>query len=922
MDAHTWQRVRELFEQALERPADERDAFLATACTGDPVLRKEVETLLRADAESVATAALGADNPDLVQAIDADASERERARLAGARIGAWRLLREIGRGGMGAVWLAERADGEYAQQAAVKLVRSGWDVDTLLQRFRAERQILATLNHPNIAHLLDGGVADDGKPYLVLEYVDGASIGEYCDERRLAIAQRLELFLAVCDAVAHAHRSLVVHRDLKPSNILVDRDGQVKLLDFGIAKLLEPGADGHVTATALRAFTPEYAAPEQIRGRPVTTGVDVHALGLLLYELLTGRRPYRTTASTPAAYEQAILTEEPPRPSRVATEPNADAAARARARNLQPMALRARLRGDLDAIVLKALRKEPEQRYVSVEAMADDVRAFLAQAPVKARRGNFSYRATRFMQRHALAAGLALFALVSLVGGLGVAVWQAERARAQRDVAEAEARKSGAVVEFLTRVFAEAEPGQNDGKDPSASELLGRGIARIDEQTDLDPATRAALLVAMGRAHSRLGDGSFVQDLMQRALDSARTSGNPRAEIDTRIALASALSTNSRYEETLAEYGEVRRMIVAHGIDDPLLLARVDSSTGIALGNLDRNAEAWPYLERALAVRTQRLGPLSDDVAHMLPVTAVTLNVLGRPADALPLIEPSYRAAQAATDLPLARKAMIIHAYSLAMGHARRHVEAEQLCREALATIEQVYGKGDPRTVSALISWGVSLRNLKRYRESALVMEDVLAVLRTHLPADHRRIADALVNVGSIHTLAGDPARAIGYLEESLAICERRKEADGRTAARAIVALAKAFEGQGDYMRALEQATRAVSFTTGARAHLAGTTAAGTRLQHARLLLRTGGMPVDCAPIFDVLAIDPLEVAVRTEATILAAACDDDNGRVSNAKSRLAALPTDEDAFTVVGPYAIERLRQLRRSHGEPASLR
>jgi serine/threonine-protein kinase len=911
MQADTWQRVREVFERASELPAAERSAYLEHACAGDPAIRREVEALLQADSESASTAALAAGHPDLVDAINVDAREREREHLAGRRIGAWRLLREIGRGGMGAVWLAERADGEYAQQAAVKLVRSGWDVDTLLQRFRAERQILATLSHPNIAHLIDGGVGDDGSPYLVLEYVDGAWIGEYCDQRRLAIAQRLELFLAVCDAVAHAHRSLVVHRDLKPSNILVDRDGQVKLLDFGIAKLLEAG-DGSTTATALRAFTPEYAAPEQIQGRPVTTGVDVHALGLLLYELLTGRRPYRATASTPAAYEQAILTEEPPRPSRVASQVSAESLALAQARSLAPATLHARLRGDLDAIVLKALRKEPAQRYASVEAMAEDVRAFLSQTPVKARRGNFSYRATRFLQRHALAAALAAAALLSLLGGLGATLWQADRARAQRDVAEAEARKSGAVVEFLTRVFSEAEPGQNDGKDPTASELLARGIARIDEQTDLDPATRAALLVAMGRAHSRLGDGTFVQGLMRRALESAQASGDVRAEIDTRIALASSMSTNSRYDDTLAEYREVRRMIQAHGIDDPLLLARVDSSTGIALGNLDRNAEAWPYLERALEVRLQRLGPLSDDVAHMLPVTAVTLKALGRPADAIPLIEPSYRAAQSATDLPLARKAMVIHAYSLAMGNAQRYAEAEQLCLEALRTIEQVYGNGDPRTVSAMISWGVSLRNLKRYRESAVVMEDVLAVMKQHLPADHRRIAEALVNAGSISMLAGDPARAVGLLEESLAISARRDEMEGRTAARAIVALAKALEDQGDHARALEQASRALAFTSGARAHFAGAAAAGPRLQHARLLLRAGGMPIDCAPIIDVLAIGGISESVRTEATILAAACDADNGRAADAKSRLAPVPTDDDAFSDVSAYARERLAQLR----------
>ncbi|MEO7755909.1 MAG: serine/threonine-protein kinase, partial [Dokdonella sp.] len=596
MDSHAWQRVRELFDRAVELPTAERAAFLDDACAGEAEIRGEVEAMLRADADAVATSALVNANPELVDALNAQAREHERDALIGRRIGAWRLQREIGRGGMGAVYLAERDDGEYVQQAAVKLVRAGWDAEALLQRFRDERQILATLNHPNIARLLDGGMAEDGKPFLVLEYVDGSTLAAYSDSRRLGIAQRLALFLAVCDAVAHAHRSLVVHRDLKPSNILVDVDGQVKLLDFGIAKLLQPGTAGTATATALRAVTPEYAAPEQIQGRPVTTGVDVHALGLLLYELLTGRRPYGASGSTPAAYEQAILTQEPPRPSRTAVQADDQTAAFAQARSLQPASLRARLRGDLDAIVLKALRKEPAQRYASVEAMADDVRAYLAQSPVKARRGNFSYRTTRFLQRHALATGLALIALLSLVGGFGIAVWQARVAGEQRDMAQSEARKSGAVVDFLTGVFADADPANTDGRNPTATDLLAQGVASIDAQTDLDPATRSALLVAMGRAHTGLGDGKAVQALMERALEAAVTSGSVRAQINARIALASAMSTNSHYQDTLEQYGVVRRMIADNRIDEPLLLARVDSSTGIALSNLDRAEEAWPYL--------------------------------------------------------------------------------------------------------------------------------------------------------------------------------------------------------------------------------------------------------------------------------------------------------------------------------------
>lgn len=400
MDIATWQQVRKLFEEALALPVEQRAAFLDQACNSTAV-RAEVDALLLADGRpDSATLAMEALAPDLIGAIDDARVAAERDLWTGARLGAWRLLREIGRGGMGAVYLAERADGAYQQQAAIKLVHSAWDTSDLLRRFSAERQILAALNHPNIARLLDGGATDDGKPFLVLEYVDGAHLGKHCDQRRLAIPERLRIFLDVCRAVAFAHRYLVVHRDLKPSNIMIDTTGQVKLLDFGIARLLH----SDTAISAVRAFTPDYAAPEQVRGEVVTTGVDIYALGMLLYELLTGRRAYVFSASTPAAYEQAILTQEPERPSYAAARTDPNASHLAQARVLAPHALSAYLRGDLDAIVLKALRKEPAQRYASVEDMAADIERHLQRRPVLARRGNWRYVTGRFLRRHALAA--------------------------------------------------------------------------------------------------------------------------------------------------------------------------------------------------------------------------------------------------------------------------------------------------------------------------------------------------------------------------------------------------------------------------------------------------------------------------------------------------------------------------------------
>lgn len=387
MNATEWKKVRELFESALELAEVARTPWLKAACAGDVQLQKQVQELLDADAEQQLQALTSIEGiaPELLVAItetnEADAAQA----LIGSRLGAWRLTREIGRGGMGAVYLAERDDGAYQQQAAIKLIRAGWDSDALMQRFRAERQILAGLNHPNIASLLDGGLSREGKPFLVLEYVQGVEFASYCNQHNLGINARLRLFLTVCAAVSYAHTRLVVHRDLKPANILVNETGQVKLLDFGIAKLIDPAAG--ISESTTRMFTPECAAPEQIRGETASTGVDVYALGVLLFTALTGRRPYSAANTTPAAYEQAILTQEPQRPSSAALTPQPEAEglrALAQPFGLTPSHLSKNLRGDLDAIILKALRKEPEQRYGTVAEFARDIERHLARLPVSA----------------------------------------------------------------------------------------------------------------------------------------------------------------------------------------------------------------------------------------------------------------------------------------------------------------------------------------------------------------------------------------------------------------------------------------------------------------------------------------------------------------------------------------------------------
>ena len=424
MTPERWQKVEELFHLGLEREASQRAAFLDEACAGDPDLRGKVELLLAYDEQE----------SDFLETPASEVrgdwlDEDQPGPMTGRRIGPYQVTREIGHGGMGAVYLAVRADDQYQKQVAIKLIKRGMDTETILRRFRTERQILANLDHPNIAKLLDGGTTEEGLSYFIMDYVDGLPIDLYCDTQKLTTVERLRLFRTVCSAVAYAHQNRVVHRDLKPGNILVTAQGVVKLLDFGVAKLLNPEAASKTTgstAAALRPMTPEYASPEQVRGSVITPASDIYSLGVLLYELLTGHRPYRVQSRTPQEIERVICEEEPEKPStvigRVEEAPDRDRpltpASVSETREGQPEKLRRRLAGDLDTIVLMALRKEPERRYGSVEQFSEDIRRHLEGLPVIARKDAFWYRSAKFIKRNkaaVLAATLGAGIILALV---------------------------------------------------------------------------------------------------------------------------------------------------------------------------------------------------------------------------------------------------------------------------------------------------------------------------------------------------------------------------------------------------------------------------------------------------------------------------------------------------------------------------
>jgi hypothetical protein len=415
MNAERWDQLSDLFAQAVERPLSERQIFLDRVCQGDEDLKRELESLLACDAPGQPLVEIPAE-------FVASCSENHDSNpdMAGRRIGPYRLISLIGHGGMGAVYLCVRDDDQYQKQVAVKLLKRGMDTDFMLSRFRQERQILANLEHPFIARLMDGGATEDGLPYFVLEYVDGVPITKYCAEQNLSIPERLRLFRLVCEAVQYAHQNLVVHRDLKPSNILTTKEGIPKLLDFGIAKVLSPDLAGEVTFTQreFRMLTPDYASPEQIKGLPIATTSDIYSLGAVLYELLTSTRPHVFQSGSLTDVEHVICEVDPEKPSVAADK-----------------TLKRQLSGDLDNIVLIAMRKEPQRRYASVAELSEDLRRHMEARPIVAHEDRWTYRAGKFIRRNRLAVGAALLVAASLIVGIITTTIQAHRAERRFEVA-------------------------------------------------------------------------------------------------------------------------------------------------------------------------------------------------------------------------------------------------------------------------------------------------------------------------------------------------------------------------------------------------------------------------------------------------------------------------------------------------------
>lgn len=788
-ESERWQRVRRLFKEALELPPGDRDAFVEHECGDDPSLASELRRLLES-----------ADVDDSEFASIIGNAAAQATDLSDQRVGNYRLIDLLGTGGMGNVYLAERDDRQFEHRVAIKLLHPGRRDPDLLQRFRTERQMLANLEHPNIARLLDGGETPTGIPYLVMEYVDGMPIDQYCDDRQLSLQQRLRIFQKVCAAIDYAHRNLVVHRDIKPSNILVTADGEPKLLDFGIGKFLDESAamfTAAVTREGTGVMTPEYASPEQVRSKPVSTATDIYSLGVLMYKMLCGRMPY-DTRGVDVDLARAILEYEPTRPSAAVTSHVSRDQRRTveeivEARGTSIARLRKRLRGDLDNIVLKALRKEPERRYASVRALAEDIDNFLTHRPVEARRASIAYVTAKFIRRYRLAVSVSALLLAILAGSVVQIVEQRNRAT----IAAARAEQ---IVTFLGQMYSSASPLQAQGRVITASDLLAAAVGEIDA-LDEQPEVQAQLLEIMGSSYNVIGDFPRARALLERALAIRENElpHDPSAIASTLRNLGENQRTSRELDAALQTHLRALALLEEAFGDKHERIAYLNGRIGDVLRMQHREPEALVYLKDAVDMK-KALGQADDaDAIDIYSNLALVLDGLGRLDDAEAM---NRRAVDASRDLLGSKNPnTVIRIGNLGLIQMRRgnYAEAEGNILEAYDSVNEIWEGEAYRTIWATQIKASVLRAAGKFDAALETCEDMMRLAFEHYGENSWRHASALRMRGIWHVDMAQYDAALKRLNEAVAIAATLDEDIGRDIPRASVRIAQAEIALGNY---------------------------------------------------------------------------------------------------------------------------
>ena len=820
-----WPKVKEIFSAALELKPDERVSFLNTACAADENLRSEVLGLLSAHDSSGDFI----QHPAVVDVGFLVSDTNHSAAAAGQHIGTYEIIRELGRGGMGAVYLASRADEAFDKQVALKLIKRGMDSDAIIKRFVMERQILANLDHPNIARMIDGGTTEDGLPYFVLEYIEGTTITRYCDEHKLNTLERLKLFLQVCAAVQFAHQNLIVHRDLKPSNIIVTKDGTPKLLDFGIAKLLSVDSALVETETIGRLFTPEYASPEQLRGLPITTTSDVYSLGVVLYELLSGHRPFSLASRSAEEIARMITTAEPLKPSVVITRHESmphthdghhsltpEGISRTREGNVDK--LRRRLVGDLDNILLKALRKEPERRYASVQDLSADLQRHLTGLPVLAREDTFAYRAGKFIQRNKASVAAAAVVAITLISATVVTTWQATVAKRERAKAERHFKEVRNLTNSFLFDFHDSIADLNGAT--QAREMVVKKAQEYLSTLAQEAGDDRELLWELSTAYLKLGD---VQGRpgFSRTGDTAGALKSYEQSLDIRRRLVTLEPNNTEYQlglaVTLSRFGPINQVL-----GNPSLSAeRMRESMEIADRLLPKSHDLTTFQAafRAPAFLGDALSELGN-YDEALAMYQKSLSIADRMKnESLPPKEVTLRFVVA-----LERLGFV---YGI-KGQWQKAVDADQ---DMLTRTEELLAM-DPTSLdyqrdkaTALDHVGDSFRGVKNYPKALEYGQRGLAMYEDILRKDPQNartkkdVGDCSHHVSETLLASGDYRSASSLLERTIGIRRELADQDKTNVeypddlANSLMLSGESLEASGNLTKALEayQEARAIS---------------------------------------------------------------------------------------------------------------
>lgn len=811
-----FKKVEAAFNQALDMGSRRRAEFLDALRADEPQLAADVEALLTSDAQ---------DDALISDAIGASVTSLKESSIdpwIGQQLGRYRITKRIAVGGMGAVFLAERADQQFKQQVAIKIMGSQLLAPDAVARFKAERQILASLNHPFIAKLHDGGTTDEGLPFLVMEYIDGLPVNEYCDDKSLSVRQRLGLFEKICEAVDHAHRNLVVHRDIKPSNILVATDGAPKLLDFGIAKLVKPDSQGHTVALTRvggRALTLEYASPEQVRAERITTATDVYSLGVLLYQLLTGYSPYETTSENAQDLEREICETDPKKPSHRITEQISIGASSTseelgRQRSTTVARLSKGLMGDLDNIVLMALRKEPDRRYASPRAMMEDINRYLNHRPVTARPNSLVYSASKYLRRNRLPLAVAGVFLATIVG---LSLYYTGKLADERDVARLEARRAEEVSGFLTQLFEAASPVRNFGEAMNARELLDLGAARVVDELDAQPELQGALMATIAESYVNMRENKAARDYLESAITEFedKLGLENRMVLRLRFFLGSAMTyigdtANAKpihqrnYEiwsqiEGPVSFGAALNLRLLGAIDHRIGdyssaesnftnaitifreigeraerdLSLTLMAYGAFLRRIGRESEEEALLLEALALETERVGVKHSDYASIINNLGghyLTRGQLVRAAEYWSEHLELQRKLNGDSGVPYANALMNMATLVMRQGDLD---ESLRMTDEALLIYGRGYGEDSVQFAYLTENRANTLMNMERFDESEQAFLSALAVIKNQFGADHEEYAFTQANYGNLLERTGRLEESVRQLRAAVATNER-----------------------------------------------------------------------------------------------------------------------------------------------------